>query len=524
MALHRDGPVPPPVPPLPLPSAPAWRPRLGMPNPAANVEDLSSSLEAGVASGYQGRVHVPLPPVSARPASREAAGFPREAVAPPMPASARSADEAAKAGGRGRRNYHDRIVAQRSGEAASKAVKQARSVHAANETIRQHPLGRRGYKKFLQTSGASFLAEPPARGTAKHHLAQDLALAGELPPQRPLSPLLLMSPRVAASVAGGVRAATPSRALPPHESTSSSSIGVQAAPVGWTRYFFSDLQIARAVHPKGEGAAGIDGRLANADGSADAGPWLYLHFDVRVLKQEELVWLAVQPAKLVSAAKDVDRPLYTDALNLHVHEPWLQDLYDKVHFASLDAHLGPRVTAGGWAEAPEGQRSRAVWDHHRAHGNAVALAGRDGSAVARMDLVRLCRYCTTIAPRAREDALALVRLQGGVIQVLLEGLEHVDVAAEMSRAELRNKVKELKSEIERKQAEIERLHHDHEHFERIKEAALEAQAQVHKVWFPEFLVALRAMATTATGISPKEYTMHTQPNAEIHQHAEHGVE
>ncbi|XRB20023.1 hypothetical protein RI054_23g98700 [Pseudoscourfieldia marina] len=427
-----------------------------------------------------------------RPQSRPHAGLSTDTVLSPR--------SLASPGVRGRRRYHERLVAQMSGEAAAEAVKMARVQVVAATAPRE----RKGYRSRMM-SGVVVAGEArvvqghasPSTATATATFVQTTQEGannggGRDDDDDDYANESLKMP-IAQSIAtytASLAATKPSqRIILP---TSGVSIGVQAAPTGWTRYYFDDKQIQRAVQPRSFGGMGADEIVDAPDEkqrrmqqhqqplpSTAAGPWLYMHFDVRVLQPDELMWSPLLPVRVESTRTDPHRPL----MSLAVSNPpdFIQELYDRVHIASLDGHLGMHTAAGGWAEAPEGMRSRAVWEHHREMGTVPPLAGRDESEIVRMDLFRLCTYVSQLAPRAREDAVSLVRLQGGLLRVLMDGLRDVDATCKEQRQELQNEIEEHKKAAEAQELEIKRLTYENQNVEAVKKSVIESQSMDNKL-------------------------------------------
>ncbi|XRB01209.1 hypothetical protein NFJ02_11g05590 [Pycnococcus provasolii] len=380
-----------------------------------------------------------------RPMSRQSAGFADSASAKPFGSSLASVHRDAVSvahdattlpplvptAGKVSSSYHHKLAAQRSAADAAAAVKQARYQVALDSNVRRFPVTTRRTRVAYRTRDAqqNWNNEELVEMIGYDDPAAPLAL----PPIDGAPEYLPIAPRAGASEFGAVE---PRSRIATQSGTT--SIGVQAAPVGWTRYFFNDLQIARAM-----GTLGWNREVNETD--AAAGPWLYLHFDVRMTPPDQLMWLGVVPLKIENVP-DPERPILNDAI---ADSPeWLQTLYDRVHFASLECHLGQRVTAGGWPDASADTRSKAVWDYNKKRGDGmfVPMCGFDGSAAARANLVSVCNYASIIEPRAREDALALVRLQSGLIQCLISGLIKADVNCKVARADVDEALANLNEE------------------------------------------------------------------------------
>lgn len=411
----------------------------GQPPEAEALPELPSTAPAG----------------SQRPVSRPSAGFADAATALPfgnriaslsmadsmLPPLAPGSGHASTAGTQAKSqagSYHHRIAAQRSAADAAKAVKQARVQLAIDASMRRFPITYKHARMAFRATGDLNSSE-----RWQHHdvegseilLLEDTAEAPLALPPAPTddaydaaAQYLPLAPRTGASEFGAV---APPRATVP---TSTTSIGVQAAPVGWTRYFFNDQDISRAVAPLGLGAHASSAK--HSEESTPAGPWLYMHFDVRMTPRDELMWLVVAPVE-IEGVEDPSRPVVSDALG--ELPSWVQTLYDQLHFASLECHLGQRVTAGGWPDAPPETRSKAVWDHNIKRGGKGLppdLVGFNGSKAARMNLESVVNYASVIDPRGREDAIALVRLQSGLLQVLLNGVDRADENCIKARKEV----------------------------------------------------------------------------------------
>lgn len=328
------------------------------------------------------------------------------------------------ASGKETRSYGRRLHERRIGALASKAVEASR-IKLASQVVRAHD--------SLASNIITTMSFPDdGLGGASARVVAD----GQPP----------------AVVASTAAAATATIAKLPSIAKSSNSVGVQAAPTGYTRFFFSDLAIDRAIAPvlASSGISpGVDslrpearelvGGRSNQPGVA-AGPWFYMHFDVRMCAPDELIWLPVVPGRAVhDTADDVpNRPVMNDAV-ADIPE-WAQELYDRLHFASLEMHAGETVMAGGWPEAPLSARSQAV----DKLGGYLCCA--DDSAEQRMPLVKLTRYASMIMPRGREDALALIRLLGGLLTVFIAALEKADAVALAMREEEKAKVARLMAE------------------------------------------------------------------------------
>ena len=154
-----------------------------------------------------------------------------------------------------------------------------------------------------------------------------------------------------------------------------------------------------------------------------------------MLAPEELNWLPVVPSKIIGVDRDEKRPVYSGALE-DVPE-WVQDDYDRLHFASLEMHAGENPAAGGWPAAPLERRSQVVAEA------GAYLCCADESPEQRMNLVKVCRYASMVMPRGREDALALIRLLGGLLATYITALEKADAIAIKMREHERNRVAQL---------------------------------------------------------------------------------
>lgn len=246
--------------------------------------------------------------------------------------------------------------------------------------------------------------------------------------------------------------ATPARA----------DVGVQAAPVAWTRFFFADAQVQRALGARTAAGSGASSATPGGVG----GPWLYMHLDARLRPPHERFHTPAAPVTVVSGADagpavsassasttaefdppSFGAPVYGGALAGLDVPPRVQEDWNRLHFASLECHIGADPpSAGGWPHASGERRTRAALD---LGGGPVAIAGvghddvrtarnpeaqyAKTSADARRDVVQLAEYASRLWPRGREDALALIELLGGLVTTIAQGLRGADAVAQKCR-------------------------------------------------------------------------------------------
>ena len=181
------------------------------------------------------------------------------------------------------------------------------------------------------------------------------------------------------------------------------SIGVQVAPTGYTRFFFNDEQMQRGVAKRVTASQGDErgttvGVMAGKPGAkAAAGPWLFMHFDVRIPQPAELADGIVGDIRMEPFGGEDKKVRVLHTIFDPVDEN-VQRLWDRLHFASLECHLGMSPGAGGWPSAPGGTRSQAVLAHP-----GVPLCGVDESAEAAKHILAVARYACQVQPRGREE-------------------------------------------------------------------------------------------------------------------------
>ncbi|XRB15275.1 hypothetical protein RI054_10g51150 [Pseudoscourfieldia marina] len=310
----------------------------------------------------------------------------------------------------------------------------------------------RGSAGFSDAAAAPLGTAPKPRPYSAKLLSQRVATDAQAAAR--MTRLNIAAENVAAGRRGMLPKQTPSAPAEPARA----DVGIQAAPVAWTRYFFNDEQIQRALGARTAAGAGAS---ASAPGGV-GGPWLYMHLDVRLRAPHDRHRNVVAPVSMVSgdgaqpapsasfapSTTDGDAPsfgahVYGEALRSMQVPTSLQDDWDRLHFASLECHVGDTPTAGGWPHASGSKRARAALDHG---GGPVAVAGVGyddvrsssypegafvkASPVARRDVVQLAEYAARLWPRGREDSLALIELLGGLVTTLTTGLRGADDAAQ----------------------------------------------------------------------------------------------